>query len=138
MSAAYDDAGAVGSEMSAIDDGGSMVCPVHGVHTRISCVSCGRPICPDCAVPSPVGLTCGEHGQRSIRLVRWAPARGPVRSGFSPWFLLLPLGFVLAGVLRYTATFFVALVPGSPWIGMLVIFAIIGAITLSVVYWVRR
>ena len=138
MAQAYDEIGAVVSEMSAVDDGGSMVCPVHGVHTRISCVSCGRPICPDCAVPSPVGLTCGEHGQRSIRLVRWAPARGPAGSSFSPWFLLLPVGFVLAGLLRYTATFFVGLVPGSPWIGMLVIFAIIGAITASAVYWVRR
>ena len=127
--------------MSAVDDGGSMVCPVHGVHTRISCVSCGRPICPDCAIPSPVGLTCGEHRQRSIRLVRWAPARGPARSMLSPRFLWLPVTFILAGlagVLRYAATFFVALVPGSPWIGMLVIFAIIGAVTLAVVYTLRR
>ena len=124
--------------MSAIDGGGSMVCPVHEVPTRISCVSCGRPICPECAVPSPVGLTCGEHGQRSIRLVRWGPARGPVRSTFSPWFLLFPIGFILAAALRYTGTFFVGLVPGSPWIGMLVIFAIIGAITLALVYWTRR
>lgn len=124
--------------MSAVGDAGSMVCPVHKVHTRISCVSCGRPICPECAVPSPVGLTCGEHGQRSVRLVRWGPARGPVRSPISPWFLFLPLGFFLAAALRYTGTFFVGLVPGSPWIGMLVIFAIIGAIALAVVYWVRR
>ena len=124
--------------MPAIDDGGSMVCPVHHVHTRITCVSCGRPICPDCAVPSPVGLTCGEHGQSSIRLVRWAPARGPVGSTLSRWFLLLPVGFILAAALRYTATFFVGLVPGAPWIGMLVIFAIVGAVALAFLYWARR
>lgn len=59
----------------------------------------------------------------------------------SPRFLWLPLTLgaaALAGVLRYAATFFVALVPGSPWIGMLVIFAIIGAVTLAIVYMVRR
>ena len=124
------------SEMPAADDAGSMVCPVHGVHTRISCVSCGQPICPDCAVPGPIGLTCGQHGQRSIRLVRGAPRRGP--TPVYPWLLFLPLGFALAAVLRLAGTFFVGLVPGSPWIGMLVIFAIIGAITLAAVYWVRR
>jgi hypothetical protein len=61
-----------------------------------------------------------------------------VRSTTYPWFLFLPVGFILVAALRYTGTFFVALVPGRPWIGMLVIFAIVGAITLALVYVVRR
>lgn len=124
--------------MSAIDDGGSMVCPVHGVHTRISCVSCGRPICPACAVTSPVGLTCGLHPQRSIRFVRWLPARGPVRPGGFPVvpFFLGSLG--LAGAGRFLAAFSVALFPGQPWIGITVFVVIIGAIMSTFLYWLLR
>src|SRR5437870_5630652 len=28
--------------------------------TAVSCSSCGRPICPDCMTPSPVGMRCPE------------------------------------------------------------------------------
>jgi membrane associated rhomboid family serine protease len=36
------------------------------VQTGVSCSSCGRPICPDCMTPSPVGMRCPEcAGQRS-------------------------------------------------------------------------
>src|ERR1044072_5734723 len=28
--------------------------------TRVSCSSCGRPICPACMTPSPVGMRCPE------------------------------------------------------------------------------
>jgi membrane associated rhomboid family serine protease len=28
--------------------------------TRVSCSSCGRPICPDCMTPTPVGMRCPE------------------------------------------------------------------------------
>jgi membrane associated rhomboid family serine protease len=31
-----------------------------GRETRVSCSSCGRPICPDCMRPSPVGMRCPE------------------------------------------------------------------------------
>src|SRR5436190_11397134 len=28
--------------------------------TGVSCSSCGRPICPDCMTPTPVGMRCPE------------------------------------------------------------------------------
>src|SRR3982751_2164907 len=31
-----------------------------GVHTGVHCTRCGRPICPDCMVPAPVGYQCPE------------------------------------------------------------------------------
>jgi membrane associated rhomboid family serine protease len=43
--------------------------------TGVSCSSCGRPICPDCMTPTPVGMRCPEcakqrtkvHNMRSVR-----------------------------------------------------------------------
>ena len=124
--------------MSAIDDGGSMVCPVHSVHTRISCVSCGRPICPARAVTSPVGLTCGEHPQRSIRFVRWLPARGPARGYYFPVgvFLIGTLALGYAG--RASLSFFVALDNGRPWLGIALVVVLITAITSAFAYWLLR
>ncbi len=31
-----------------------------GRETRVSCSNCGRPICPDCMTPTPVGMRCPE------------------------------------------------------------------------------
>jgi membrane associated rhomboid family serine protease len=41
--------------------------------TRIHCTRCGRPICPRCMTPAPVGHhcpSCVEEGRRSVRRVR--------------------------------------------------------------------
>lgn len=35
-----------------------VVCEAHGEPTRLSCVDCGKPICPKCAVRTEVGLKC--------------------------------------------------------------------------------
>lgn len=121
--------------MSAIDDGGSMVCPVHGVHTRISCVSWGRPICPACAVTSPVGLTCGQHPQRSIRFVRWLPVRGPARPAAFPTGIITLVFIVVAFTGRYTFGFFAALDAAQPWLGITIFVVLIGAITSASLYW---
>ena len=121
--------------MSAIDDGGSMVCPVHGVRTRISCVSCGRPICPACAVTSPVGLTCGQHPQRSIRFVRWLPARPPARPTAFPVGLLTLVFLGLAGASRASVGFFVKLDAAQPWLGITIFVVLVGAITSAFLYW---
>ena len=49
--------------------------------TRVSCSECGRGICPDCMVYSPVGIRCPEHGgvatgparvAQSVSKSRWA------------------------------------------------------------------
>jgi membrane associated rhomboid family serine protease len=43
--------------------------------TGVSCSSCGRPICPDCMTPTPVGMRCPECARERTRV-----AKG-VRSG---------------------------------------------------------
>lgn len=116
-----------------------MVCPVHGTPTRITCVTCGRPICPEDAQPSPVGLTCGEHGQRSIRLVRWSPARGPVRPlGNQGWLVFAAATLVLGFALRASVGFFTTMVPDRPWVGITVLGVILAALVSALLYWLRR
>lgn len=36
--------------------------------TRVSCSSCGRPICPDCMTPSPVGMRCPECARQKTKV----------------------------------------------------------------------
>src|ERR1700751_3676670 len=38
--------------------------------TAVSCSSCGRPICPDCMTPTPVGMRCPEGANQRTRVVR--------------------------------------------------------------------
>lgn len=38
--------------------------------TGVSCSSCGRPICPDCMTPTPVGMRCPECSRQRTRVVR--------------------------------------------------------------------
>jgi membrane associated rhomboid family serine protease len=38
--------------------------------TCVSCSSCGRPICPDCMTPTPVGMRCPECASQRTRVVR--------------------------------------------------------------------
>jgi membrane associated rhomboid family serine protease len=38
--------------------------------TRVSCSSCGRPICPECMTPTPVGMRCPECANQRTRVVR--------------------------------------------------------------------
>lgn len=38
--------------------------------TGVSCSSCGRPICPDCMTPTPVGMRCPECMQQRTKVVR--------------------------------------------------------------------
>lgn len=38
--------------------------------TGVSCSNCGRPICPDCMTPTPVGMRCPECARQSTRVVR--------------------------------------------------------------------
>jgi len=47
--------------------------------TRVSCSSCGRPICPECMTPTPVGMRCPECASQRTRVVR-NPTGAP--SGF--------------------------------------------------------
>jgi membrane associated rhomboid family serine protease len=38
--------------------------------TRVSCSNCGRPICPECMTPTPVGMRCPECARQRTRVVR--------------------------------------------------------------------
>ncbi|HEX2265036.1 MAG TPA: rhomboid family intramembrane serine protease [Solirubrobacterales bacterium] len=38
--------------------------------TGVSCSSCGRPICPDCMTPTPVGMRCPECASQRTKVVR--------------------------------------------------------------------
>jgi membrane associated rhomboid family serine protease len=38
--------------------------------TGVSCSSCGRPICPDCMTPTPVGMRCPECARERTRVQR--------------------------------------------------------------------
>lgn len=44
--------------------------------TGVACSNCGRPICPDCMTPTPVGMRCPECSREKTRVVR-----GPSRMG---------------------------------------------------------
>src|SRR5438874_492889 len=36
--------------------------------TGVSCSNCGRPICPDCMTPTPVGMRCPECSKQRTRV----------------------------------------------------------------------
>ncbi len=38
--------------------------------TAVSCSNCGRPICPDCMTPTPVGMRCPECASQRTKVVR--------------------------------------------------------------------
>src|SRR5205823_10434334 len=46
--------------------------------TGVSCSSCGRPICPDCMTPTPVGMRCPECSRQrtKVRTIRDVRAGG--------------------------------------------------------------
>src|SRR3954449_64844 len=44
--------------------------------TGVSCSSCGRPICPDCMTPTPVGMRCPECSKQRTEVRNPAAARG--------------------------------------------------------------
>jgi membrane associated rhomboid family serine protease len=59
--------------------------------TAVSCSSCGRPICPDCMTPTPVGMRCPECMRQRTKVVR-----GIGNSGEGFW--RAPATFILIGI----------------------------------------
>jgi membrane associated rhomboid family serine protease len=59
--------------------------------TGVSCSSCGRPICPDCMTPTPVGMRCPECMQQRTKVVR-----NP--TGTASGFASAPATYVLIGL----------------------------------------
>jgi membrane associated rhomboid family serine protease len=44
--------------------------------TGVSCSSCGRPICPDCMTPTPVGMRCPECMRQRTKVVQGVGGAG--------------------------------------------------------------
>ena len=70
-----------------------------GRETGVSCSSCGRPICPDCMTPTPVGMRCPECSRertkvRTARNIQHDPTVTYVLLGIN---LLAFLGSISAG-----------------------------------------
>ncbi|HYJ21975.1 MAG TPA: rhomboid family intramembrane serine protease [Solirubrobacterales bacterium] len=59
--------------------------------TRVSCSSCGRPICPDCMTPTPVGMRCPECMQQRTKVVQGV-------GGEATGFWQAPATFILIGL----------------------------------------
>jgi membrane associated rhomboid family serine protease len=72
--------------------------------TGVSCSACGRPICPDCMTPTPVGMRCPECARQKTKVVR-----GP--SGGSSGFALSPATYVL--IAASVAVYLTELAAGS-------------------------
>ena len=41
-----------------------LICTRHGTATRLRCAQCETPICPTCAIRTPVGFKCPDHASR--------------------------------------------------------------------------
>jgi membrane associated rhomboid family serine protease len=57
--------------------------------TGVSCSNCGRPICPECMTPTPVGMRCPECSRDRTRVTRGAVA--PSRYDAPATFVLIAL-----------------------------------------------
>src|SRR3990172_1471515 len=68
-----------------------MRCATHpDVETELCCATCGKPICPDCLVETPVGMKCREHG-----LSPMPPVYRVTPAGYGA---AIPAGLVLSAV----------------------------------------
>src|SRR3954453_9595176 len=73
----------------------ALKCERHGEATRLTCVECGTPICPKCAVRTDVGLKCENDGKgaelskETLALLR--PSRTPVYLGAAGVVVLLAI-----------------------------------------------
>jgi N-acetylneuraminic acid mutarotase len=73
----------------------ALKCERHGEATRLTCVQCGKPICPKCAVRTDVGLKCeadakgAELSKETLAMLR--PSRTPIYLGVAGVAVLLAL-----------------------------------------------
>ncbi|MCA1691343.1 MAG: hypothetical protein LC733_03745 [Actinobacteria bacterium] len=65
----------------------ALKCERHGESTRLTCVDCGKPICPKCAVRTAVGLKCEDDAtpaaipEKALAMMR--PSRTPLYLGLA-------------------------------------------------------
>jgi membrane associated rhomboid family serine protease len=65
--------------------------------TGVSCSSCGRPICPDCMTPTPVGMRCPECAQQKTKVRNAAQIRA--RGGTAA--IQVTMALIIANVVMY-------------------------------------
>ncbi len=58
--------------------------------TGVSCSSCGRPICPDCMTPTPVGMRCPECARQRTKVTSGV-GEAPLSSRAPATFVLIAL-----------------------------------------------
>jgi membrane associated rhomboid family serine protease len=63
--------------------------------TGVSCSSCGRPICPDCMTPTPVGMRCPECAKQRTKVQTMSSTRSDPR---------VTVALIIACVALYFAT----------------------------------
>lgn len=77
----------------------ALKCERHGESTRLTCVDCGKPICPKCAVRTEVGLKCEDDAtpaaipEKALAMMR--PSRTPLYLGLAGAALIVVLIAVL-------------------------------------------
>jgi membrane associated rhomboid family serine protease len=69
--------------------------------TYVSCSECGRPICPECMTPAPVGQRCPEHSGKPLGVRR--VTAGARRSAFEGTGAIVTKSLVAINVLVYLA-----------------------------------
>jgi len=62
--------------------------------TGVSCSACGRPICPDCMTPTPVGMRCPECASQRTKVVR-NPTGTPGAGATPATFALIAINVVV-------------------------------------------
>ena len=81
----------------ATADTSTEVCYRHpGRETGVRCSNCGRPICPDCMTPTPVGMRCPECSRQrtQVRSLRSASGEPRVTVGI---IILCAVAFLASG-----------------------------------------
>lgn len=51
--------------------------------TGVSCSNCGRPICPECMTPTPVGMRCPECARERTKVTRGVGTESPAAATFA-------------------------------------------------------
>ncbi|MCL5291257.1 MAG: B-box zinc finger protein [Actinobacteria bacterium] len=101
---------------SAVHDESELHCANHPKRsTKVSCSSCGKPICPECMVFGPVGVKCRECASH---------ARSATRAGKPSQFAGSVLYGLGASVLGSMAI--IAIMSAMPYAGFLSFFIYIG------------
>ena len=86
--------------------------------TGVSCSSCGRPICPDCMTPTPVGMRCPECSRERTKVKTASAVKAGAAAGrYSVTQILIAINVIV--FLAETSTGTPLGGVGSSWVGTL-------------------